>query len=147
MLDNFSASASDSRFAKQNAEISAKTPSLFWKVTACINANPDTRMDERAAMQCAHAIGVNSSDETMFSACWNMALERARLAAINGAEYVGAATEAVIETAEKKAAIVIDSFVSHVTEYRKHRATVGAQRRAAVAVRHDLGRMFSRRFF
>lgn len=111
---------------------------MLKNVTAWVQAHTDTRMDSRAFMACMFDLSVSSADETLFRAAWNMATMPGQ---------VGAATEAVVETAEKQAAIVVDSFVSHVTQYVKHLATVYADRRAAVAVRHDLGRMFSRRFF
>lgn len=112
---------------------------MLKNITAWINAHPETRMDSRAFMACMFDLKINSSDETMFRAAWNLATMPGQ---------VGAATEAVVETVTlAQAAAAADSFVSHVTQYIRHLATVYASQRAAVAVRHDLGRMFSRRFF
>lgn len=119
---------------------------MLKKVTAWVKSHPGVRLDERAAMACAHAVGVNSHDETMFRAVWNMVQDFARLSAINESVYAGTAAEAVIETSEKPAIVVVawPDCSAHVTTFR---AALGVARRAAYAVRHDLGRMFSRRFF
>ena len=110
---------------------------MLKAVVAWVNAHQSVRIDGHAFMACMFELGISSADETMFRAAWNMATLPSQ---------VGTATEAVVETAEKQAIAVVawPDRSSHVVAYR---AAVGVARRAAVAVRHDLGRASFRRFF
>ena len=111
---------------------------MLKNVIAWIKAHFDMRLDSRAFMSCMFDLGVSSADETMFRACWNLATMPGQ---------AGTATEAVVETVTLAQAAAADSFVSHVTAFAAARAELAAIERAANAVRHDIGRSFSRRFF
>lgn len=110
---------------------------MLKNVTDWVKARPDARMDSRAFMACMFDLRVSSADETLFRACWGMAT-------LSG--QVGAAAEAIPESPEKQAVAIVSwpDRNSHAIAYG---AAVGAARRASDAIRHDLGRMFSRRFF
>ena len=110
---------------------------MLKSVTAWVQAHPNTRMDSLAFMACMFDLSISTVEETMFRACWNMAT-------IPG--QAGAATEAIREVAEKPAVVVIawPDRNSHVVEFKR---CLGVSLRMANAVRHDLGRMLSRRFF
>lgn len=110
---------------------------MLKNVIAWIKAHPTVRMDERAFMACMFDLGVSSAEETLFRAAWSMATLPSQ---------AGAATEAVIEAAKKEEVAIVawHDRNSHLIEYRRF---IGIHSRASNAVRHDLGRSFSRRFF
>ena len=110
---------------------------MLKNVVAWLKSHPTVRMDERAYMACMFDLGVSSAEETLFRAAWNMATLPGQ---------VGAATEALVEAAKKEEVAIVawHDRNSHVLAYG---AALGVARRAANAVRHDLGRSFSRRFF
>lgn len=110
---------------------------MLKNVIAWVKAHSDRRMDSHALMACMFDLGVSSADEALFRACWN-------LATLPG--QAGTATEAVIEAAKKEEIAIVawHDRDSHVVAYR---VSLGVARRAANAVRHDIGRSFSRRFF
>ena len=110
---------------------------MLKDVIAWINAHSDMRMDSHALMACMFDLRVSSADETMFRACWS-------LATVQG--QAGTATEAVVEAAKKEEVAIVawHDRNNHVLAYG---AALGVASRAANAVRHDLGRSFSRRFF
>lgn len=110
---------------------------MLKNVTAWVKAHQTTRMDSRAFMACMFDLGVSSADEAMFRAAWNL---------VTMPGQVGAATEAVVESVEKPVIVVV-AWSDHNAHVVTYWAAVGVARRAACAVRHDLGRMFSRRFF
>jgi len=105
---------------------------MLKSVVAWLKSNPTGTF-----MACMFDLHVSSADETMFRAAWNMATMSGQ---------AGAATEALIEAAEKEEVAIVawHDRNSHVLAYG---AALGVARRAASAVRHDLGRSFSRRFF
>lgn len=110
---------------------------MLKNITAWLKSNPTVRIDARAYMACMFDLGVSSAEETLFRAAWNMATLPGQ---------VGAATEALIETAKKEEVAIVawHDRNSHLIEYRRF---IGTQSRASNAVRHDIGRSFSRRFF
>lgn len=110
---------------------------MLKNITAWLKSNPTVRMDSRAFMACMFDLGVSSTEETLFRAVWNMATLPGQ---------VGAATEAIVEAAEKPTVVVVawHDRNNHVVSYK---AALGVASRASNAVRHDIGRSFSRRFF
>lgn len=110
---------------------------MLKNVIAWVEAHSDRRMDSHAFMACIFDLGVSSADETMFRACWNLATMPGQ---------AGTATVAVIEAAKKEEVAIVAWYdrSSHVIEYHRF---IGMQSRASGAVRHDIGRSFSRRFF
>ena len=110
---------------------------MLENVKAWIVSHPGVRFDSRAFMACLFDLNISKAEETMFLACWNMVT-------IPG--QVGAATAPINEATEKAVIVVVQwhDCNSHVITYH---AAAGVARRFAGAVRHDLGRMFSRRFF
>lgn len=110
---------------------------MLKNVTVWVKSRHDTRMDNRAFMACMFDLGVSSADEALFRACWNLATMPGQ---------AGTATGAVIEAAKKEEVAIVAWYdrSSHVIEYRRF---IGMQSRASGAVRHDIGRSFSRRFF
>lgn len=110
---------------------------MLKNVTAWVQAHSDTRMDSRAFMACLFDLNISTAEEPMFRAAWNMATMTGQ---------AGAVTEAIAEVADKESVSIVawPDRNSHVIAYL---AALGAARRAVSAVRHDLGRSFSRRFF
>lgn len=110
---------------------------MLKNIAAWLKSNPTVRIDARAYMACMFDLGISSAEETLFRAAWSMATMSGQ---------AGAATEAIVESAKKEEVAIVEwhDRNSHVLAYG---AALGVASRAAKAVRHDLGRMFSRRFF
>lgn len=105
---------------------------MLKSVKAWFNAH-EGQIDSRSMVTCMFDLSIDAAQETMFRACWTMIQDNARLTAINGSGYTGAASEAINEATETKS-VVVASWAdrnSHVIAYRQH---VGVERRAAHAI-------------